>query len=664
MRLLSVTTIGLSALICLSAVCSAKDSTTITNNIQVQQSPWSVIAEFWGAKHNADFANMPGVESCCSEYRAGLGTGMSILTSYSLSGSDTDLGLHLSGGLSWLGAPMSTITDEVVDYRGSAVTAEIRHDLTMSYWQGFIGLSGSYRAMPCLNITIGLAGSIPISLSYQTSETLLSPQGLIYETGTRVRNETSGRSPSARASILAPIVLEGPVMMIGTSVYMQPRVGFTPWLTSVNSAVNWSVYSVSAGIRVGLYQQITIVDTQYVDVVSPAPMSVVETVSEKLTQRISVQAGVRDKASGALVTQVRISHNVKHRRLALLPSVFFDSAKADIPNRFLARRVSSSDNIIGRVDDIDVSHSVIHIIGTTLQQQPSATVLITGSHAEDGPLGDRQQLASDRAEGIKRYLMDNYGIVQERIRTKARALPERASGASTPYARSENRRADFELTYAEVNLPVQQDTFAVDSIESVEISIGCARPESLGLVSVSILADGNVIAKREATATAKDFVVIVPLGGGASNALVSAESVEVEVLARDSEDGLIKERIKAFDLVSEPSQEGPLDEFGIVLFDYNSSRIADSERRVFDELRKRAAGATRIIITGTSDESGLEAINRKLAEDRALSVARELRLKEGTYELRSRIATDYSSIIPEGRMLGRQVRVVFQNEMK
>jgi outer membrane protein OmpA-like peptidoglycan-associated protein len=401
-------------------------------------------------------------------------------------------------------------------------------------------------------------------------------------------------------------------------------------------------------------------DTQRISDPNHEQIPITDIPPEYIPQKITLKAGVRDTISNTYLEQVDISYNVKRRRLAMLPSVFFDSAQAAIPTRFLQRRVFDDSSMSKGIRDIDVSHSILHVLGSTMQRQPGATVTITGCHAEDVAPEERNRLARARADAVKTHLTSRYGIDSSRVRVLTRAFPERASSVFTPFGRAENRRVDLELQETSYDLPVQSDTLVVASPPKIETLIETTRPESIKKLRVALLADGVEMAAIDTNAAANLVSSPFVLTDSVKRRLLQAKHVEVAVEAQDEIEGSVQQRVSAFNVLARPDEEQPFDEFGIVLFDYNSSRIAESELDVLEDLRARVARADRITITGTSDESGVESENLRLAQERAQTVARALGLKPGMYVLESRIATDYSSYIPEGRMLGRQVKVVLQ----
>jgi outer membrane protein OmpA-like peptidoglycan-associated protein len=225
--------------------------------------------------------------------------------------------------------------------------------------------------------------------------------------------------------------------------------------------------------------------------------------------------------------------------------------------------------------------------------------------------------------------------------------------------RAENRRVEFTLKNTPYELPVQADTLIVQGFESVSYGAAASRPETVASWDVQILAGKAELLRQTGTvdlpSTRKISLTIQQ-----QQEIRRAGGADIVVTVDDSEDGKITKRTRLVSVESRADDVRPFDEFGIVLFDYNSSRVSNDEMPTIKDLQERAAQADYIQITGTADASGSQEYNLKLAGQRAMSVVRELKLSPGAYELKSEISADYPVELPEGRMLGRQVKVVMR----
>ena len=650
-----------------SSSAQSQDSIVVVIDTAVHTSPVSITTEYGLASNSVAFTRLPGVESCCTDFVGAQGMSAGIGASLRLAQVSPSVSLRASAGGIVMTSPMSTTSREIVDYQGNAYDASIRHDLTTRLWLAQLSLEGVIAIAPWLHLSIGVGGALPLSLSYDISETIVSPDKLVFETGGVSRNQQHGTSSSGQAALFVPVGAAGPAIRVGKELSIQPYVSMQHMLTSINATADWGATTFRAGVRLALQREGIRYDTLvFRKPVPPVPpvqdTTVVE--PEVIAQRIIVQGGIRDSASDRPISDITFTYNVNRRRLAVLPAVFFDSAQATIPERFLSRQILEDTVQQDAISDLDVNHSMLHILGTTMQRKKPATLTITGSHAEDGDPNQRMQLARQRASSVRQHLVSVYNIDSSRIRIRVRDLPERPSSQRTDFGRAENRRVDLELSNATYDLPIQPDTLVTSSPLVVQMAVEARRSATVEQVRLSLIADGNVIASKDTVLTTNPVVSRIPISPEMRTQLFRAGSAELVIHVRDSLDGQITERIPAIRVRAVPDEDQPFDEFGIVLFDYNSSRIAESENDVIRELRERVERADRITITGTADKSGNETVNLRLAENRAQSVVRALGLSPGTYDVQRRIASDYSSDLPEGRMLSRQVKIVLQTGMK
>jgi outer membrane protein OmpA-like peptidoglycan-associated protein len=568
-------------------------------------------------------------------------------------------GLQLVGlaSLNTINANFLTVQQELIDFNGDATYADINHKLDIRFWNVTVGAGLVVPIGSIGSLRLGLAGVVPISTTYEISETLVNPGGVVFETGSSSRNLKSGTVSAANGFLAVPIGLSGPIIQIGKHLGIQPSLSASMSLSSITRPEQWTYTSVGFGLNIRRIDTVETYDTTVIKLPEPPP-PVIE--PEKKQQMISVAGGAIMKDSDDPVTTVVLTYSTKRRRLAVLPAVYFDSASSVVPDRYLlgSGREGGLKSLTG-AKDIDVNHAILDLLATSLRANPNASVIITACHADDGPVQTRTALARARGQSIIDHLTSKYGVSSSQLSLRTRDIPERSSSVRTPMGRAENRRVEFTLKNTPYELPVQADTLIVQGFESVSYGAAVSRPETVASWDLQILAGkakllhqtgtGDLPPSRKISLTTQQQQEIRRAGGA-----------DIVVSVDDTEDGKIIKRTRLVSVESRADDVRPFDEFGIVLFDYNSSRVSDDEMPTIKDLQERAARADYIQITGTADASGSQEYNLKLAGQRAMSVVRELKLPPGTYELKSEISEDYPVELPEGRMLGRQVKVVMR----
>ncbi|MGA1278592.1 MAG: choice-of-anchor D domain-containing protein [Candidatus Kapaibacteriota bacterium] len=111
----------------------------------------------------------------------------------------------------------------------------------------------------------------------------------------------------------------------------------------------------------------------------------------------------------------KIDLNTRNKYVALLPYIFFEEGSDEIPNRY--KRMSANNTKEFNIDDlyfkkntIEVYHDIMNIIGKRMTMYPKAVLTIAGRNAGVGIEKDNKELSANRAENVKTYLRDVWGI--------------------------------------------------------------------------------------------------------------------------------------------------------------------------------------------------------------------------------------------------------------
>ncbi len=141
----------------------------------------------------------------------------------------------------------------------------------------------------------------------------------------------------------------------------------------------------------------------------------------------------------------------------LLKKVFFEAGSDEISNRYVLltkeQAASFKEEQLQEVQPISMSgrslrqmtvyYNILNIVGDRMRRSPSSTISFIGA-SENGP-----EEGKARAESIKKYIVDVFGIEGSRITTEGQDKPEIPSvvpGATRELAllRAEDRRVDIE----------------------------------------------------------------------------------------------------------------------------------------------------------------------------------------------------------------------------
>jgi len=228
---------------------------------------------------------------------------------------------------------------------------------------------------------------------------------------------------------------------------ISPFLSFQPFMgENPRSVETWGVSTLRLGasIKFGSGKEIARAE------VMPAP-AVVER---------EVDFSVRAPKAVPLKRRVRES-------FPILNCVFFEEGSSEIPSRYVVMTKDQAANfqesqlqdvrplnMTGRsLRQMTVYYNILNIIGIRMRRSPAVVINLTGASGL-GP-----NLAKERAEAIKRYLVDVFGIDGSRITTEGRDKPRTPSevpGATKELTllRAEDRRVDIDSDSPEMTIEV------------------------------------------------------------------------------------------------------------------------------------------------------------------------------------------------------------------
>ncbi len=89
------------------------------------------------------------------------------------------------------------------------------------------------------------------------------------------------------------------------------------------------------------------------------------------------------------------------------------------------------------------SAPILEQIGTMMQEHPELKLMVEGHTDDEGEFDWNMQLSADRAASVKAYLVDNFGIDIERMRTMGLGPTQPVDTNETPEGQQKNRRVEL-----------------------------------------------------------------------------------------------------------------------------------------------------------------------------------------------------------------------------
>jgi outer membrane protein OmpA-like peptidoglycan-associated protein len=316
--------------------------------------------------------------------------------------------------------------------------------------------------------------------------------------------------------------------------------------------------------------------------------------------------------------------------------VFFEEGSTEIPNRYvvLTKDEAASfkeeqlqevqpKSLVGRsTRQMTVYYNILNIIGDRMKRSPGTAISLSGASPGKGP-----EYGKERAETIKRYLVDVFGIDGLRITTEGREkprIPSETPGGTKELAllKAGDRRVDIESNSPEMLIevggaphsywlkPVQIVTEVEDPLDSHVIFYVVGANEVLASWSLEITDDqGKVQRYGPSTRDQEDISGNTILGDrsqGDYNVVMLGETKSGKFVRKESSVYLVRRVELGKDVVR----------FRI-LFDFDKSKtIASYEKFLTEVVVPLIPDSGVVIIHGYTDIIGEEEYNENLSNER------------------------------------------------
>ncbi len=368
---------------------------------------------------------------------------------------------------------------------------------------------------------------------------------------------------------------------------------------------------------------------------------------------------------------------------ALLPMVFFDQGAGTLPSRYVLysspaeTQNFSEDTVTATYNGY---YNYLNILGLRLRKNPNTKITVVGCNSQDADNEKSVDLSRQRAEGVKKYLVEIWGINPARIGLEARKLPENSTLSTTPEGIQENRRVEVHADDWEIIKPIKREQIISQpdwrtAMFSMTNGLRNDRIKSRQLV---------ISHKGEAWATLNDLGGISSTKSpewnwrsDATHKLPADESdLAVQMLVTDITDRVVKSNVDVTGVrqftqkmvVSEKLSDKTRETYNLILFKYNSSDMGKWNHKILEEyVFSQIKPASDVQVNGYTDILGTPDYNLKLSENRANATKKDIdsRIKGNVKTIVSKgygkTEPLYPNELPEGRYYNRTVQVLIES---
>ena len=635
--------------------------------------------------HEAEFTNLPGIPSCCPRYESGTGLGPSVGLFYELPTGGQTL-LYLRAGYFSHSATLATTEQTTVIVGNEARDGKFEHRIDASL--ASVAIEPLFGVRPASALTLHIGGRLGAVIAKQFSqqETIVKPEDVgVFENGRRTRNDTTAEIPNAsatEAAAVAGISYQLPLNRQRT-LFLQPELFFSLGLLNVATDVDWN----TGGIRFG-------VALKYRPATEP---TIAATIPDSPTETEPTPPGAESPAAGpalaAAIVAAGVDHDGTERPVAsirteefiatslrpLLNYLFFDENSSTIPERYARIPAEMTEQFqierLYNLETLPTYYHLLNIIGRRLRQHPEARITITGCSPEQPVQPNADGLATRRAESVREYLTQVWGIASGRMSIAALTMPEKPSNPTELDAEldgiAENRRVEITASIPQILEPV----VTTDTIRTINPPVVRFRP--------TVVAESGVL-NWQVRATQQGKLLRQFGGIGSPPALLdwnieqeqhtvprSNATLKYQLLVEDlkGEKRLAEGELSVEELTVQKKRtqriaDREIDRYSLILFDFDRAELNDANRRISEFIRERITPAATVTITGYTDRIGQEEYNQQLSAQRAQATAQALGARPDQAAGQGETTTLFNNDLPEGRFYSRTVTVVVEAPVK
>ena len=679
-------------------------------------------------QHSADFRSFPGVPSCCPNYNSGSGIGFTsaFLGRFPLNES---LRTEVRLGLTQLNGLLTRQENVIVS---GGVQGIFEHRVDASLHSLYIEPLISFPILNNIYAFTGGRIGFFLDPIFSQKEVILQPSSGTFPNGTRTQNVFENipipNTNTLNASIIVGIHKDFSLNQEST-LLLVPEISYSHNITSVVTSFPWNVHQFRVGASllwspidtpepIQRKEERKIIDTITVEVI-PALAGfvignekIVESTIENEAGSITYRDMIRtDTIKKAIVKTIdtptstisqtpskpntslsatisasglypdgkeSVTINIEVEEFSsvlmtpLLPYVFFNEGESNLDSRYRSLNHNQTERFkeeyVNSPDKLPTYYHLLNIVGKRLRINPYATITLIGCNADIGIEKGNTKLSQMRAETIKNYLIEAWGIPETRITIQSRNLPLQHANTQTKDGAQENRRVEIISNDPSITAPLitrdtlrtvtppsvrfRPKTFGESQIEQWKLE---ARQNSRllkvfnGTGAIPGILDWNIDEERGTHPTTEAPVVYKLTVIDEKGAKVETGSeIEVEQLT------IHKKRIERI-------ADKEIDRFGLILFDVRSSEINSDNARIINLIKSYIRPTSTVSVKGLTDRLGNPAQNQTLAEGRAKSTAKALEIPESSQNVRGvGNASLYAPELPEGRLYTRTVEIIVE----
>ena len=630
--------------------------------------------------HSANFKEILPCPNCSDGFTGGSGSGFGVglLFDYEFK---PNMFIEARIGYSTIGADLTInnrkIANTTVKRNGNTEVTDVIVDHVFKSNINLINLEPifKYKFIDRLIGSIGFKAGYMITGQMSQMEKLLLPNDVTFKDGRLIQNDFYDiEIPSRNSFQLFGLLGLGYELPIGRNTYLVPEIKY--YLGFINVAnVDWKAnhLQLGASIKFPIYPHVEpppVKKIEMPDTVKPLP-------KPKLSASIEAY-GISADGKKQKTPTIIIEETETEEGFPLLPQVFFKEGSYDLKSSGLNLLTKEQTNTF--IEDslnwniLDIYSDLLNIVGYRMRKLPKEKLTITGSNKNLGVETNNLELSRKRAEAVKEYLANTWGIKSERIILKERNIPENPGNNTITDGQIENQRAELSSTSFDILKPVYLKEIEKKSnppIVEIEPVINSEagikdwnlKVEQSGSVLRNYKPDNKNIKSPDKFVWEVEKEPIPKFDAPVEINLTATDEIEQ---ITDAKTSLKIEQLTIRKKRYELKEDKRIERFSLIVFDYDKANIKPDHKRILDEIKQRIMPNSFVTIEGYADRTGELAYNKELALRRCNEVQSILNVPNDKLKINP-IGSEillYDNGLAQGRSYCRTVKIKIETPIK
>ena len=662
--------------------------------------------------HETEFLELPGYPACCTENRSGNGLGYDIGLLLHIPMQDIGLRFYLG-----MNSPSGTIyADQKIGNQFLRNTQPpfdtIARDILVRHQIDATITALSLRPMATFpvpfggDIIAGLGFSYILTNSFSQQEQLISPDNASFIDGRGIRNESSGTIPNTSLFQTSAIVGYSHNLPISTTSRLIPFIEYHHPLQSLTS-YTWNIKKIQVGLALNFgiipyHKPIIKTDTiiQRDTILQTSPTIAQDSIGliDRTIRNIEgiVESGLRVDTlfvkeryifikqvipqynggimavgldnNGNMIPKpiIKIEEWEQIETFPLLPYIYFDEGSSDLggtsQHLLLPSEIALFNEDSLPSSTLDIYRDVLNIIGKRLKEQASKTTIAGYRNESINEKG--QELSKARAEAVKQYLTQTWGINNNRLPIQFGGLPPIPSNNQSKEGLIENSRVEIQSQDQALLAPLKKKTIIRTMnppLLAIKPTIGDETP--IETWNIHIKDSKDTVYSISGKGRLPDSMFTWQISPS-DNMTDEPFNVHFSVLDTNNRTHnwsttVITDRITLKNKKELRINDTLIEKFALILFEFNKSSLSLANQSIVKQIRESIKDQSIVTIIGHTDITGEKEYNAQLSQARCKEVQRYLGLSDNKVSIipNGEEASPFDNNSPQGRAYSRTVFV-------